>query len=218
MMKSPSDPLPLTKIFWNLCGIFMTVCFGFWAVVLLNGAVQTSYSQRHVTTSPIQVDPETTDAPLVHESSVPADGKTHPVTASAPTPNDTSAGQKVYNTVCMGCHQPSGQGLPGMFPPLAESDWVSAPKPDRLIRIVLHGLMGPITINGEFFKTPAPMMPPQGAALSDEQIAQVITYIRNTWGGQPNAVTTDEVSAIRNKEKGRSMMWTADELANIDDQ
>jgi mono/diheme cytochrome c family protein len=95
-----------------------------------------------------------------------------------------TAGQQVYNTVCFACHQPTGQGLPGMFPPVASSDWVNKPKPDRLIRMVLHGFMGPITINGKPFTSPAPLMPPQGAALSDDQIANVLGVSRMT-------VTTD---------------------------
>ncbi|WP_075090751.1 c-type cytochrome [Verrucomicrobium spinosum] len=53
------------------------------------------------------------------------------------------AGQQVYSMVCFACHQPTGAGIPGMFPPLAGSDWVSAKKPDRLIRMVIHGITGP---------------------------------------------------------------------------
>jgi mono/diheme cytochrome c family protein len=126
-----------------------------------------------------------------------------------------TAGQQVYNTVCFACHQPTGQGLPGMFPPVASSDWVNKPKPDRLIRMVLHGFMGPITINGKPFTSPAPLMPPQGAALSDDQIANVLTYVRNSFGNKASAVTPSEVKAIRESEKARTAMWTEAEILKI---
>lgn len=126
-----------------------------------------------------------------------------------------SRGQTVYMQVCFACHQPTGLGLPGMFPPLAGSDWVSAKKPDRMIRMVLHGFTGPVTINGKPFTTPAPLMPPQGSALSDQQIADVLTYVRDSFGGKASAVTPDQVKATREAEKARTAMWTEAELKNI---
>ena len=126
-----------------------------------------------------------------------------------------SRGQTVYMQVCFACHQPTGQGLPGMFPPLASSDWVAASKPDRIIRMVLHGFTGPITLNGKPFTSPAPLMPPQGAALSDQQIADVLTYVRSSFGNKANAVTSDQVKAIRDAEKARSAMWTEAEILKI---
>lgn len=126
-----------------------------------------------------------------------------------------SRGQTVYMQVCFACHQPTGLGLPGMFPPLADSDWVSAKKPDRMIRMVLHGFTGPVTINGKPFTTPAPLMPPQGSALSDQQIADVLTYVRDSFGGKASAVTPEQVKAIREAEKARTAMWTEAELKSI---
>ena len=215
-MKPSSDPSPLVAAFWKTCGLVVTLGFGFWGVVLLKGAVQTSYNKRNPGATPIQTEVNKPEAPPAPPPAQPA-SEQPPIAPTAIAAVDTSAGQKVYNTVCIACHQPTGQGLPGMFPPLAGSDWVSAPKPDRLIRIVLHGLMGPININGAPFNTPAPMMPPQGAALNDEQIAQVITHVRTTWGGQSKAVATEEVTAIRTAEKARTAMWTAAELVKIAD-
>lgn len=124
-------------------------------------------------------------------------------------------GQTVYMQVCFACHQPTGLGLPGMFPPLAGSDWTAAKKPDRMIRMVLHGLTGPVTINGKPFATPAPLMPPQGAALSDTQIADVLTYVRDAYGNKASAVTPEQVAAIREAEKARTAMWTEAELLKI---
>lgn len=126
-----------------------------------------------------------------------------------------SRGQTVYMQVCFACHQPTGLGLPGMFPPLAGSDWASAKKPDRMIRMVLHGFTGPITINGKPFTTPAPLMPPQGAALSDKQIADVLSYVRDTFGNKAGGVTPEQVAAIREAEKARAAMWTEAELLKI---
>ena len=128
------------------------------------------------------------------------------------------AGQTVFMTVCFACHQPTGLGLPNMFPPLAGSDWVNAPKPDRIIRNVLHGVMGPLKINGKPFTTPAPMMPPQASALTDVQIANVLTYVRNSWGNKASAVTPAQVKAIRDAEKSRTMMWSEADLLKIPDR
>lgn len=127
---------------------------------------------------------------------------------------DAAAGQAVYMQVCFACHQPTGLGLPGMFPPLAGSDWINAAKPDRLIRIVLHGITGPLQLNGQPFNSPAPLMPPQGT-LSDDQIANVLTYVRTNFGNQASAVSAAEVKAIRESEKARTAMWTQVELEKI---
>jgi nitrite reductase (NO-forming) len=125
-------------------------------------------------------------------------------------------GQKVYMMVCFACHQPTGAGLPGMFPPLAGSDWVNAPKPDRIIRFVLQGITGPINLNGKPFTTPAPIMPPQNT-LSDKQIADALTYVRNSFGNKASAVTTEQVAAIRASEK-RTAPWTEADIKQIADQ
>lgn len=137
------------------------------------------------------------------------------VAQDTPSAEVLSQGQQTYMQVCFACHQPTGLGLPNMFPPLASSDWVAAPKPDRLIRMVLHGMTGPIKINGQPFTTPAPLMPPQGAALTDEQIASVLSYVRNSFGNQASMVTAAEVKAIREAEKARTAMWTEAELEKI---
>lgn len=142
--------------------------------------------------------------------------------AAAPAPagaatggSSKERGKVVYNTICIPCHQPTGMGLPNMFPPLVGSDWPKAKKPDRLIRMVLHGVMGPIKVNGQPFNTPAPMMPGQAATLSDVQIADVLTFVRAEFGGGASEVTPDQVKAIREAEKARATMWTEAELEKI---
>ncbi len=155
-------------------------------------------------------------APAATTAAAPAPAPAPAPAAAAPAAGDSSAskerGKTVYMQVCFACHQPTGLGLPGMFPPLAGSDWVKAKKADRMIRIVLHGLTGPLNINGAPFTSPAPLMPPQGAALSDTQIADVLTFVRAEYGAGASAVTPDEVKAIRESEKARAAMWTEAEL------
>ncbi|MEL6673470.1 MAG: cytochrome c [Bacteroidota bacterium] len=108
---------------------------------------------------------------------------------------DLSAGKKVYTTYCLTCHQNDGLGVPGMNPPLAETDWVTGDK-DRLINIVLNGMFDPIEVNGERY---AGVMAPHRDLLSDEEVAQVLTYIRNSFGNQASAISEAEVAAIRAK-------------------
>jgi mono/diheme cytochrome c family protein len=112
--------------------------------------------------------------------------------------------------LCGGCHQGSGLGVPGAFPPLAGSDWVMGGT-ERNIRVVLHGLQGAIKVNGADFAGPAPM-PAQGAVLSDQDVANVLTYVRNSWGNKGSLVTKEMVTAVREKEKARTAAWTAAEL------
>jgi nitrite reductase (NO-forming) len=101
-------------------------------------------------------------------------------------------GKRVYLQNCAMCHQADGKGLPNVFPPLAQSDYLMADK-TRSVGVVLHGLSGPITVNGQRYDG---VMPPQ-VTLNDEQIAHVLTFIRNTWGNTGDAVTIEEVKAIR---------------------
>jgi nitrite reductase (NO-forming) len=107
------------------------------------------------------------------------------------------AGAKVYAQTCAACHQPTGRGLPQSFPPLAGSDFLMADK-ERAIRIVLGGLKGPVTVNGQSYDG---MMPPQ-SHLSDEDLANVLTYVRNSWGNTGDVVTRQEVAANRGNHRG----------------
>jgi nitrite reductase (NO-forming) len=99
-------------------------------------------------------------------------------------------GKRVYAQTCVACHQAEGQGLPGVFPPLAKSDFLMADK-TRAITAVVKGLSGPIEVNGQKFNG---VMPP--VMLNDEQIAHVLTYVRNTWGNEGDTVTVDEVRKV----------------------
>lgn len=111
--------------------------------------------------------------------------------------------------VCGGCHQGNGGGLPGQFPPLAKSEYVIGGT-ERLIRITQHGLVGPVTVNGQGFNTPGGMQP-FGATMSSEDLANVLTFVRNSWGNEATMITKEMVQKVRDEEK-RAAQWTAAEL------
>ena len=101
-------------------------------------------------------------------------------------------GEAVYNSTCISCHQVNGAGVPGVFPPLAKSDYLMGDA-KKAIRTVLHGLEGEITVNGE----PYNQQMPSQSHLSDQQVADVLNYVRNNWGNQGSAVTPAQVKAER---------------------
>lgn len=101
--------------------------------------------------------------------------------------------------------------MPGVFPPLTGSVIVSAPDPSRLIRVVLHGLQGPIEVSGETYDG---VMPGHGSVLSDAEIADALSYLRSTWGGAAGEVSAAEVGRIRSEGK-REAMWTWEELSRL---
>jgi len=123
------------------------------------------------------------------------------------------SGRNRYQTLCIACHQANGQGLPGLAPTLVKSEWVQGPS-SRPIRIVLHGLQGPISIAGAPFISPV-IMPPQKDVLDDVAISEVLTYVRNEWGNQAAPVQPAEVKAIRDAETKRTQPWTAEELMTV---
>lgn len=123
-------------------------------------------------------------------------------------------GRTTYNAVCMACHQANGQGLPGAFPPLVESEWVTGSE-DRAIRIVLYGLQGPIKVKGQDFNGVMPAAGPgSGFNLNAEKVAAVLTYIRQEWGNSAPAVSAAKVQEIRGQLGNRGPM-TAAELEQV---
>lgn len=118
-------------------------------------------------------------------------------------------GKDVYSRTCMPCHQPTGMGTPGTFPPLAGSDWAQAPGPNRIIRIVLNGLQGPLKVNGTDWNN---AMVPWRDTLSDQEIAAVVSYIRNEWGNKGSVVKPEQVKAIRDETKAKDGQWIAEDL------
>lgn len=119
-------------------------------------------------------------------------------------------GEAVYNATCFSCHKGNGLGQPGQAPPLADSNWVNGP-PERLVRVALHGLSGPITVNDEKWDL---KMPGLGGSpiLNDERLAGVLTYIRRAWGNYSAPVEPQLVAAVRASAGDRARPWTVDEL------
>ena len=114
--------------------------------------------------------------------------------AFAPAANKAeriTRGQRLYNSTCSACHQPNGQGIEAAFPPLAGSDYLNADK-RRTISTVLHGLSGSVVVNGKTFNS---VMPALG--LSDEDVANALTYVYNSWNNAGHDVTPAEVKAVR---------------------
>jgi nitrite reductase (NO-forming) len=105
-----------------------------------------------------------------------------------------AAGEVLFKGTCSVCHQMEGQGLAGVFPPLAKSDFLMKDK-RRSIDIVVNGLTGPVLVNGQAYNS---VMPPM-SQLSDDAIANILTYVRNAWGNKGEPVSADEVTAMRAK-------------------
>jgi mono/diheme cytochrome c family protein len=107
-------------------------------------------------------------------------------------------GKSVYEVYCLACHQPDGSGVENMNPPLVKTKWVLGDK-KVLAKIVLKGLQGgEIEIDGDKFHNP---MPPQESVLKDQEIADVLTYVRNSFGNKASMVTVAEIKAMRAKLK-----------------
>ncbi|MEO6243948.1 MAG: c-type cytochrome [Opitutaceae bacterium] len=120
-------------------------------------------------------------------------------------------GRALFTAVCAACHQATGRGLDGLAPPLLDSEWVLG-SPERNVRIVLHGVRGPITVLGRVHTGD---MPAFGAALNDEQISSILTYLRREWGHTAAPIDPGQVAAIRAVTAGHSDAWSPEELKLI---
>lgn len=117
-------------------------------------------------------------------------------TTTASLQQSIGNGKTVYATFCLSCHQADGSGVPNLNPPLIQNSWVLGPK-NVLIEQVLKGSKGKVEIDGETFHNSMPPM----AHLTDQQIADVITYVRNSFGNKASRVAPAEVKALRAKTK-----------------
>ena len=100
-------------------------------------------------------------------------------------------GKEVYNVHCITCHMEKGEGLEGVFPPVAKSDYLMADRV-RSINQIIKGASGEMTVNGKTYNGEMP-----GVDLTDEQVSDVLNYVRNSWGNKGEAVTPTEVKAQR---------------------
>ncbi|MEM6768047.1 MAG: c-type cytochrome [Bacteroidota bacterium] len=112
--------------------------------------------------------------------------------SSAVSEAELALGKEVYDASCLSCHQVDGGGVPGLNPPLIGTDWVLGDK-SRLIKVVLNGLNEPIVIEDETYSNVMPSL----SYLSDEDIAYVLTYVRNDFGNQASPITSSDVAQIR---------------------
>jgi len=130
------------------------------------------------------------------------------VAPTAPQNGESASGPDVFAQNCAACHGRGGRGVPGAFPPLAGSEWVTA-KADTPIRIVLHGLEGRIQVAGRSFNG---VMPAFGARLTDQELAAVLSYIRSAWGNGAAAVPPRSIAQVRRSDAGRIQAMSPDEL------
>lgn len=128
--------------------------------------------------------------------------------ATAEAAPKARTGDQVYASVCLSCHQATGQGLTGVYPPLAGSEW-PVKEPSIPIRIVLHGLMGEIEVAGTKYNN---VMSPQGMLLNDQEIANVLNYVRSSWGNKADVEITAEMVKEQRDKYPNHAMWNASEL------
>ena len=119
-------------------------------------------------------------------------------------------GTQVYQTFCVHCHQANGKGVATRYPPLDQSSWLEGDMP---VKIILHGLKGPIEVQGETYTN---VMAPWGNVLSDQEIASVVQYVRSSWSNSEKyknvpPITEEQVSTVRKKYAGHGN-WTVKQL------
>ena len=134
--------------------------------------------------------------------------------AGAPKPVEIALfdrGAKVYRNQCAQCHQADGNGVLGVYPPLVASSWVTG-HPQVVSRILINGLNGPILVKGSKYNGNMPAFGSSGLALSDKDIAGVITYIRQEWGNSASEVTVATIADYGDLYAGRSVPWQATDL------
>jgi len=133
----------------------------------------------------------------------------------APDGANRKRGQVMFEKHCAVCHNNDGAGKPGQAPPLAGSEWVNAKGANRLIRIPLVGLTGSITVKGQ--KYDGLSMVGLGGGLTDDDVVDILSYIRNAWGNSAPDVTADQVKKVRTELGNRSQQYTGDELLKLEE-
>jgi mono/diheme cytochrome c family protein len=134
--------------------------------------------------------------------------------ADAGPPDPMVLGRRIFTQNCVVCHQATGQGVAGQFPPLVDSEWVLSTGwhgDNHLVKLLLHGLQGVIEVKGNIYNN---AMPAQN--LNDAQISAVLTYIRNEWGNSAAPISEQFVAKIREETAGRAEPWTQPELQAIE--
>ena len=144
-------------------------------------------------------------------TAAPEDGDSRPQQVIAS--GDVSAlkvavdGGAIFQGKCVACHQATGLGIAGLFPPLAGSEWVAG-NPTALINILLHGISGKLTVKGVVYNGQMPHFKEQ---LTDDEIAAVLTHIRTQWGNKSEAIDSKSVTTIRESTKTRITPYNGDD-------
>ena len=126
-------------------------------------------------------------------------------------PGPLVVGGRLYTQNCVVCHQGTGQGLASVFPPLDGSEWVTGSE-QRPIRILLHGLGGEIEVKGATYNGIMPAFGPSTLNWSDEDIAAVLSYVRQEWSNAADPISPETVASVRAETADRTAAWTAAEL------
>jgi mono/diheme cytochrome c family protein len=133
-----------------------------------------------------------------------------PTAGVAASPQVIEQGRQLYGYSCAACHQQKGQGMEGIGPPLMDSPWVRGSQ-QRLIRIVMHGVRGPIEVKGGKYNLEMPAM----GFFQDQEIAAILTYVRQQFGGEAAPIKLATVTRIRKETADRGDSWTVEELMAI---
>ncbi|WP_345795963.1 c-type cytochrome [Castellaniella sp. MT123] len=120
----------------------------------------------------------------------------------------TADGGQLYTANCVACHQASGAGVPGVFPPLAKSEWVDAADASIMVRIVLHGIHGPLTVEGAKYNGEMPHFQDK---FSNEELAAIISHVRTSFGNSASKIDAAFVAKVREETKGQTIPWKGDE-------
>ena len=135
--------------------------------------------------------------------------------AGSNAPNPIAIGRRLFTANCASCHQATGLGVPGQYPPLVASEFVLSQAgygENHLVKIILGGLQGPVTVKGVTYNN---VMPAWKDQLKDEQVAAILTYIRQEWGNAAGPISKEGVAAMRTESGSRPTPWTVDELRAI---
>ena len=128
----------------------------------------------------------------------------------APPPGKGADGQQIFNANCVACHQPTGKGLPGVFPPLDGSEWVNG-NTHVLANIVLHGITGEISVRGQTFKGAMPAF----GHLGDAELAAVLSHVRSSWSNSSAPIEADLVAKERKSSTRTTPFAGGDELKTL---
>ena len=183
-----SVPMPLWLMV--LCGVAI-----FWAGTSFSGGFGASYFSL--------------DNYSVHPGG--GVGSSHgPSSSAEPELSITEQGKIYFNQTCAACHQATGQGAPGQYPPLAGSEFVNGGS-RRLGMILLKGLSGPVTVENKPFNGAMPTW----AALTDKKIAAILTYVRSDWGNHGGPITPEQIADARKEFAAHTDAWTAPDILAV---